>query len=122
MRHTIFILSSPKKQREGVGGVGGGRVHCQTFSPAGPNSQAQTGAGEKYCPCSADNRQDWQSYPIDRSSVTVCDDHTYINTYIHTYIELVYMLVVRKIFFHRPRSRLRNWFREARSAVPSASA
>ena len=33
MRHTIFILSSPKKQREGVGGVGGGGCTARLSLP-----------------------------------------------------------------------------------------
>ena len=48
---------------------------------ARPNSQARTGPGEYYFPCSADHEQDWQPYPVDPYSA-ICDDHTYIHTYI----------------------------------------
>ena len=48
---------------------------------ARPNSQARTGTGEYYFPCSADHEQDWQPYPVDPYSA-ICDDHTYIHTYI----------------------------------------
>ena len=44
------------------------------------SSQARTGRGEYYFPCSADHDRDWQPYPVDPYSV-ICDDHTYI--YIH---------------------------------------
>ena len=30
-----------------------------------------------FFPCSADNAQDWQPYPVDLYSA-ICDDHTYI--------------------------------------------
>ena len=29
-------------------------------------------------PCSADHEQDWQPYPVDPYSASICDDHTYI--------------------------------------------
>ena len=58
-----------------------GRV-CQTRL-ARRNSQAWTGTGKYYFPCSADHEQDWQPYPVDPYSAK-CDDHTYIHTYIHT--------------------------------------
>ena len=45
---------------------------------ARPNSQARTGTGEYYFPCSADHEQDWQPYPVDPYSA-ICDDHTYIH-------------------------------------------
>ena len=48
---------------------------------ARPNSQARTGTGEYYFPCSADHEQDWQPYPVGPYSA-ICDDHTYIHTYI----------------------------------------
>ena len=44
---------------------------------ARPDSQARTGTGEYYFPCSADHEQDWQPYPVDPYSA-ICDDHTYI--------------------------------------------
>ena len=47
---------------------------------AKPNSQARTGTGEYYFPCSADHEQDWQPYPVDPYSA-MCDDHTYVHTY-----------------------------------------
>ena len=47
---------------------------------ARPNSQARTGTGEYYFPCSADHEQDWQPYPVDPYSAK-CDDHTYIHTW-----------------------------------------
>ena len=47
---------------------------------ARPNSQARTGQGNIYFPCSADHVQDWQPYPVDPYSA-ICDDHTYIHTY-----------------------------------------
>ena len=53
--------------------------NCRTRL-ARPNSQARTGTGECYFPCSADHEQDWQPYPVDPYS-TICDDHTYIHTY-----------------------------------------
>ena len=43
---------------------------------ARPNSQARTGTGEYYFPCSADHEQDWQPYPVDPYSA-ICNDHTY---------------------------------------------
>ena len=46
---------------------------------ARPNSQARTGTGEFFFPCSADHEQDWQPYPVDPYSA-ICDDHTYIHT------------------------------------------
>ena len=46
-----------------------------------PISQARTGTGEYYFPCSADPEQDWQPYAVDPHSA-ICDDHTYIHTYI----------------------------------------
>ena len=46
---------------------------------ARPNSQARTGTGEYYFPCSADHEQDWQPDPVDPYSA-ICDDHTYIHT------------------------------------------
>ena len=46
---------------------------------ARPNSQARTGTGEYYFPCSADHEQDWQPYPVDLYSANICDDHTYIH-------------------------------------------
>ena len=42
---------------------------------ARPNSQARTGTGEYYFPCSANHEQDWQPYPVDPYSA-ICDDHT----------------------------------------------
>ena len=42
---------------------------------ARPKSQARTGTGEYYFPCSADHEQDWQPYPVDPYSA-ICDDHT----------------------------------------------
>ena len=48
---------------------------------ARPNSQARTGTGGYYFPCSADHEQDWQPYPVDPYSA-IYDDHTYIHTYI----------------------------------------
>ena len=45
-----------------------------------PNSQARTGTGEYYFPCSADHEQDWQTCPVGPYSA-ICDDHTYIHTY-----------------------------------------
>ena len=59
---------------------------------ARPNSQARTGTGEYYFPCSADHEQDWQPYPVDPYSA-ICDDHTYIHTYIHV------MTIVVVVFF-----------------------
>ena len=58
------------------------QVISAVFSVA-PNSQARTGTGEYYFPCSADHEQDWQPYPVDPYSA-ICDDHTYIHTYIRT--------------------------------------
>ena len=43
------------------------------------HTQARTGTGEYYFPCSADHEQDWQPYPVDPYSA-ICDDHTYIHT------------------------------------------
>ena len=43
------------------------------------------GQGNIHFPCSADNEQDWQPYPVDPYSA-VCDDHTYIlRTYMPTF-------------------------------------
>ena len=45
---------------------------------ARPNYQARTRTqGNTYFPCSADNVQDWQPYPVDPYSA-ICDDPTYI--------------------------------------------
>ena len=33
-------------------------------------------------PCSDDDEQDWQSYPVDQYSA-ICDDHTHIHTYVN---------------------------------------
>ena len=48
---------------------------------AKPVSRAQIlrharGQGNVHFPCSADNEQDWQPYPVDPYSA-ICDDHTY---------------------------------------------
>ena len=37
-----------------------------------------------FFPCSADNAQDWQPYPVDLYSA-IYDDHTYIIYMVHTY-------------------------------------
>ena len=37
------------------------------------------GQGNIHFPCSADNEQDWQPYPVDPYSA-ICDDHIYIHT------------------------------------------
>ena len=42
------------------------------------------GTGEYYFPCSADNEQDWQPYPVDPYSA-ICDDYTYILCTLSTY-------------------------------------
>ena len=36
------------------------------------------GQGNAYFPCSADDEQDWQPYPVDLYSV-ICDDRIYIH-------------------------------------------
>ena len=41
------------------------------------------GQGNINFPCSVDDEQDWQPYPVDPYS-PICDDHTYIHTYIRT--------------------------------------
>ena len=61
--------------------AGAGRDGCTRLTR--PNSQARTGTGEYYIPCSADHEQDWQPYPVDPYSA-ICDDHTYIHTYFRT--------------------------------------
>ena len=48
--------------------------HCRTRLER-PNSQARTGTGKYFFPCSADHEQDWQPYPVDPYSA-MCDDHT----------------------------------------------
>ena len=51
---------------------------------ARPNPQARTNADREIdmdFPCSADHVQDWQPYPVDPYSCSMCG-HTYI--YIHT--------------------------------------
>ena len=58
---------------------------------ARPNSQARTGTGEYYFPCSADHEQDWQPYPVDPYSA-ICDDHTYIHTYFSSCYLVLYLL------------------------------
>ena len=58
-----------------------GRVGCTRL--ARPSSQARTGTGEYYFPCSADHEQDWQPYPVDPYSA-ICDEHTYILLYSDT--------------------------------------
>ena len=40
------------------------------------NSQARTGTGKCFFPCSGDHEQDRQPYPVDPYS-TICDDHTH---------------------------------------------
>ena len=50
---------------------------------ARPNSQARTNSDRETSidfPCSADHVQDWQPYPVDPYSCSMC----YINTYIHS--------------------------------------
>ena len=42
----------------------------------------ERGQGNAHSPYSADDKQDWQPYPVDPYS-TICDDHTYIHTYIY---------------------------------------
>ena len=39
------------------------------------------GQGHDNFPCSVDDEQDWQPYPVDPYSI-ICDDHIYINTYV----------------------------------------
>ena len=41
----------------------------------------QRGQGNVHFPCSADNEQDWQPYPVDPYSA-ICDDHTYVQNYL----------------------------------------
>ena len=41
----------------------------------------ERGQGNIVFPCSADDVQDWQPYPVDPYSA-ICDDHTYIH--VHT--------------------------------------
>ena len=38
------------------------------------------GQGNTYFPCSAEQEQDWQPYPVDPYSA-ICDDHTYIHIF-----------------------------------------
>ena len=47
---------------------------------ARPNSQAQMGSKKYNFPCSADDEQDWQPYPVDPYS-GIYEDRTYIHTY-----------------------------------------
>ena len=51
---------------------------------ARPNSQARTGTGEYYFPCSADHEQDWQPYPVDPYPA-ICDDHTCFRSSVRMY-------------------------------------
>ena len=57
-----------------------------------------------YFPCSADQVQDWQPYPVDSYSA-ICDDHTYIHIlhtyYIHTIQQV--RAVVKKLLFRLSR-------------------
>ena len=51
------------------------------------NSRDQTlrrerGQGKSCFPCSADNEQDWQPYPVDAQSAK-SDDHTHTHTHTH---------------------------------------
>ena len=41
----------------------------------------ERGQGNKYFPCSADQEQDWQPYPVDPYPCYICDDHT-LNIYL----------------------------------------
>ena len=41
----------------------------------------ERGQGNIHFPCSADQEQDWQPYPVDPYSCFMCD-HPYIHTYI----------------------------------------
>ena len=50
------------------------------------------GQGNIHFPCSADQEQDWQPYPVDPYSA-ICDDHTYIHTYVCTGKVLLFVLV-----------------------------
>ena len=44
------------------------------------------GQGNAHLPCSVDHGQDWQSYPVDPYSYSMCD-HTYCTGYnIRTYV------------------------------------
>ena len=52
---------------------------------ARPNSQARTGTGEYYFPCSADHEQDWQPYPVDPYSANVMTIHTYRRSWLLYY-------------------------------------
>ena len=45
----------------------------------------ERGQGNIHFPCSADQEQDWQPYPVDPYPCYMCD-HTYIHTYIHTVV------------------------------------
>ena len=42
----------------------------------------ERGQGNVHFPCSADQEQDWQPYPVDPYSA-ICDDHTYMHTGIY---------------------------------------
>ena len=57
---------------------------------AKPNSQGRTGTGKCYFPCSADQKQDWQPYPVDPYSA-ISDDHTTQSKYLYNNTRLVHV-------------------------------
>ena len=44
-----------------------------------PNSQARTGTGKYFFPCSADDEQGWQPYPVGLTLAICVTIHTYIH-------------------------------------------
>ena len=48
-------------------------------------------------PCSADNEQDWQPYPVGPYSCYMCD-RTYIHTYIHAHEVLDYNICIVTVY------------------------
>ena len=63
---TRFSLNVENEQADA-------RRDCRTCL-ARSNSQARTGTGKYYFPCSADHEQDWQPYPVDPYSAIICDE------------------------------------------------
>ena len=75
-KHHRFSLSVENEQNDAERD---GRTRL-----ARPNSQARTGQGNMYIPCSADHEQDWQPDPVD-PCFDIDDDYfklSHIDTYV----------------------------------------
>ena len=59
----------------------------------GPNSQARRTRKNMF-PCSADQEEDWQPYPVDPFS-SECFHDGYMNTYMNTYVNVCICMITQ---------------------------